>query len=85
MKLLGIHNVSNALAATALSCLAGATVSAASSVLTTFTGVEHRLELVRSIGGVKYYNDSIATTPARTQAALAALKAPVHLIAGGLR
>ncbi|HQD39949.1 MAG: UDP-N-acetylmuramoyl-L-alanine--D-glutamate ligase [Firmicutes bacterium] len=83
MKLLGIHNVSNALAATALSCLAGATVSAASSVLTTFTGVEHRLELVRSIGGVKYYNDSIATTPARTQAALAALKAPVHLIAGG--
>ena len=83
LKLLGIHNVSNTLAATALSCIAGAEVSAASAVLTSFTGVEHRLELVRELEGVKYYNDSIATTPARTLAALAALSAPIHLIAGG--
>jgi UDP-N-acetylmuramoylalanine--D-glutamate ligase len=83
LKLLGLHNVSNSLAAIALSCLAGATVQDASSVLTTFTGVEHRLELVRDRLGVKYYNDSIATTPARTMAALGALSAPIHLIAGG--
>lgn len=83
LKLLGLHNVSNALAAIAISCLAGATASDAASVLTTFTGVEHRLELVRDFAGVKYYNDSIATTPARTMAALGALGAPIHLIAGG--
>ncbi len=83
LKLLGLHNVSNSLAAIALSCLCGASAQDAASVLTTFTGVEHRLELVRDLGGVKFYNDSIATTPARTMAALGALSAPIHLIMGG--
>lgn len=83
LQLVGEHNVSNSLAAIALSRLVGAGVEEIRSVLTTFTGVEHRLELVRDRGGVKFYNDSIATTPARTMAALAALSAPIHLILGG--
>ena len=52
-------------------------------VATTFTGVEHRCELVREINGVKYYNDSIASSPTRTLAGLKAFEKPVILIAGG--
>ena len=52
-------------------------------VATTFKGVEHRCELVREINGVKYYNDSIASSPTRTLAGLKAFDHPVILIAGG--
>ena len=48
-----------------------------------FEGVEHRLEHVAEVGGVSYVNDSIATTPARTIAALRAVERPIVLIAGG--
>jgi UDP-N-acetylmuramoylalanine--D-glutamate ligase len=48
-----------------------------------FTGVPHRLELVRSVEGVSYYNDSIATSPDRACAALAAIPGPALLILGG--
>jgi UDP-N-acetylmuramoylalanine--D-glutamate ligase len=48
-----------------------------------FPGVEHRLERVRELDGVTFYNDSIATSPAATLAALAALPHPILLIAGG--
>ncbi|MEL7597151.1 MAG: cyanophycin synthetase, partial [Clostridiaceae bacterium] len=48
-----------------------------------FTGVEHRCEFVREIDGVKYYNDSIASSPTRTLAGLNAFEKPVILIAGG--
>ncbi|MGA3282826.1 MAG: cyanophycin synthetase, partial [Smithella sp.] len=50
---------------------------------TTFTGVEHRCEFVRELDGVKYYNDSIASSPTRTVAGLKAFEKPVILIAGG--
>lgn len=49
----------------------------------TFIGVEHREEFVRELDGVRYYNDSIATTPTRTIAALNALKKNIILIGGG--
>ena len=49
----------------------------------TFAGVEHRCELVREIDGVKYYNDSIASSPTRTLAGLKAFNEKVILIAGG--
>ena len=52
-------------------------------VVTSFTGVAHRLELVREAGGVRYYNDSIATSPARAIAGLRSFDEPVLLIAGG--
>jgi len=48
-----------------------------------FQGVEHRIELVRELDGVKYYNDSIGTSPSRTVACLDSFPEPVILIAGG--
>jgi UDP-N-acetylmuramoylalanine--D-glutamate ligase len=52
-------------------------------VATTFEGIEHRLELVWEVGGVRYYNDSIATSPERTVAALRSFDQPIVLLAGG--
>jgi UDP-N-acetylmuramoylalanine--D-glutamate ligase len=52
-------------------------------VAETFSGVPHRCEFVRELDGVKYYNDSIASSPSRTIAGLAAFEKPVILIAGG--
>ena len=83
IKLLGRHNVLNVLAACALAGGVGAPVEAVRQVATSFTGVAHRLQLVRSLGGVRYYDDSMATAPERTVAALHAFDAPVVLLAGG--
>jgi len=83
LKLLGAHNVANVLAACALAAAAGAPVDALRRAATSFRGVEHRLELVRDWNGTRWYNDSIATTPERTVAALRAFDAPVVLLAGG--
>jgi UDP-N-acetylmuramoylalanine--D-glutamate ligase len=52
-------------------------------VVTSFQGVEHRLQLVRTLNGVRYYDDSIATAPERTVAALQAFEKPIVLLAGG--
>jgi UDP-N-acetylmuramoylalanine--D-glutamate ligase len=83
LQLLGAHNVANVLAACTLAAAAGAPVEALRHAATTFRGVEHRLELVRERRGVRWYNDSIATTPERTVAALKAFDTPVVLLAGG--
>ena len=83
IQLMGRHNMANCLAATALAAAAGASVEAMHQTATTFQGVEHRLELVRERNGVRWYNDSIATTPERTVAALRAFEAPIVLLAGG--
>lgn len=83
IKLLGKHNVENILAAMAATYLAGASLTAVRQVITRFVGVEHRLEPVRCLGGVRYYNDSKATSPAETVAALETLDGPLILIAGG--
>ncbi|MEA3459988.1 MAG: UDP-N-acetylmuramoyl-L-alanine--D-glutamate ligase [Chloroflexota bacterium] len=83
IKLLGRHNVANILAACVLAGLAGASVGAMSHVAQTFEGVEHCLEFVRELRGVRYYNDSIATTPSRVVAALKSFEAPIILLAGG--
>ncbi|MBV8085156.1 MAG: UDP-N-acetylmuramoyl-L-alanine--D-glutamate ligase [Chloroflexi bacterium] len=79
----GRHNIDNVLAAslTALTC--GISPQDIRDVATHFTGVEHRLQLVRELEGVAYYNDSIATAPERTLAALAVFDRPIVLIAGG--
>jgi UDP-N-acetylmuramoylalanine--D-glutamate ligase len=83
LHLMGRHNVANTLAAIALAGAADAPVEALRRAATTFRGVEHRLELVRDEGGVRWYNDSIATSPERTVAALQAINAPIILLAGG--
>jgi UDP-N-acetylmuramoylalanine--D-glutamate ligase len=78
----GMHNVENYLAAI---CAVWGLVSTKNMrhIASTFTGVEHRMELVRELDGVKYYNDSIATTPTRTMAGLNTFDRKVILIAGG--
>jgi UDP-N-acetylmuramoylalanine--D-glutamate ligase len=58
-------------------------VEALRCAVTSFSGVEHRLELVRKRNGVLWYNDSIATTPERTVAALRSFDLPIILLAGG--
>ncbi len=79
----GAHNRENAAAATAAARAAGLGDDAIASALRTFQGVEHRLELVAEIGGVRYVNDSKATNSAAARRALAAYDSPLHLILGG--
>jgi UDP-N-acetylmuramoylalanine--D-glutamate ligase len=70
--------------AAAAVCLArGIDPEAVTTGLTTFTGVAHRLELIRTINGVSYVNDSKATNVASTIVALRAIPRGIHLIAGG--
>ena len=83
LKLRGSHNVSNVLAACVLAGAAGADVEAMAQVATSFAGVPHRLQLVRELRGVRYYNDSIATTPERLIAALRSFDEPMVLLCGG--
>jgi UDP-N-acetylmuramoylalanine--D-glutamate ligase len=83
IQLLGRHNLENVLAACAIAGAAGADPQSMAQVATTFAGVEHRLELVRTLRGVHYYNDSIATSPERTVAALRSFEEPIVLLAGG--
>jgi UDP-N-acetylmuramoylalanine--D-glutamate ligase len=79
----GRHNVENALAATAAAWISGVGKGPIAEVLRSFEGVAHRLEFVREIQGVRYYNDSIATTPESVIAALDAFEGGIVLIAGG--
>jgi UDP-N-acetylmuramoylalanine--D-glutamate ligase len=83
VELLGDHNLSNVLAASALAGLVGVPLEAIRNVATTFTGVEHRLELVRHANGARWYNDSIATAPERSLAAMRSFEEPIVLLAGG--
>ncbi len=82
ITILGDHNVANYLSA--ISAVWGyVSISNIRQVAKEFTGVEHRIEFVREIDGVKYYNDSIASSPTRTIAGLKAFDGNVILIAGG--
>lgn len=78
----GMHNVENYLAAF-LATKDDVKISTMKRVAETFAGVEHRCELIKEIDGVKYYNDSIASSPTRTLAGLRAFDTKVILIAGG--
>ncbi len=86
LRVQGEHNIENALAAIALASVWGAAPEQIASALAQFPGVEHRQELVCEIAGVRYINDTTATTPSATIAALESF-APgarrVILIAGG--
>jgi UDP-N-acetylmuramoylalanine--D-glutamate ligase len=79
----GAHNVSNALAAVAIALLFGIPAAAIRRGAAAFAGVEHRLERVAEIDGVRFVNDSQGTQPDAVIAALRAFDGPIVLIAGG--
>lgn len=82
IKLKGIHNYENICAAIAATVQI-VDINYQVEAIKNFTGVEHRLEFVRELDGVKYYNDSIGTSPASTVAGLNAFEENIVLLAGG--
>ncbi|WP_047981351.1 UDP-N-acetylmuramoyl-L-alanine--D-glutamate ligase [Ornithinibacillus contaminans] len=82
--LVGEHNVENILAAISAAKLSGATNEGIRKVLTTFTGVRHRLQYIDTIHNRLFYNDSKATNILATQKALSSFEQPTILLAGGL-
>ena len=82
MQIKGSHNVENALAALSIAFLAGGDVAKMAQALKDFSPVEHRIEPVKTIDGVTYYNDSKATNPEAANKAIATFK-HIILIAGG--
>jgi len=83
IQLRGDHNVSNVLAAFTIGHAAGFKLDDMLEAVEDFRGVPHRLELVRELNGVRWYNDSIATAPERAMAAIHAFDEPIVLMLGG--
>lgn len=83
LNIKGRHNVENALAAAAIAYFGGVEPELIRKVLREFMPVEHRIEPVRELDGVKYYNDSKATNTDSTVKALDSFQEPILLIAGG--
>ena len=83
VRLLGDFNLENVLAATAAACVLGADFGSIRRAVREFSGVEHRLEFVREIRGVDFYNDSKATSVDAASKALSTFERGVHLILGG--
>ena len=83
IALRGDHNVLNVLAAFAIGHAAGFTLDAMLEAVEDFRGVPHRLEFVRELRGVRWYNDSIATAPERSMAAIRSFDEPIVLLLGG--
>ena len=79
----GKHNIDNILASVAASYLAGTKKSVIEKVISCFKGVEHRIEFVKEIGGVRYYNDSKGTNVDSTKVALESFDKNIQLILGG--
>lgn len=79
----GPHNLENALAATAAAICAGVPAPVVRHTLRTFRGVEHRIEGVRTLDGVRYINDSKGTNPDSTIKAVETMKEPTVIILGG--
>jgi len=83
VPLRGVHNLENTMAAAAMASLAGATLAQIRAAVMTFPGVEHRLEFVRKVSGVDWYNDSKATNVDATLKAIAAFDGGLWVILGG--
>jgi UDP-N-acetylmuramoylalanine--D-glutamate ligase len=83
MRLIGLHNVDNVMAAVTYALLCGCPLEAIRRVLRSFPGLEHALEVVRDRRGVRYVNDSKGTNVDATLKALEGIEQPIWLIAGG--
>jgi len=83
ITLRGEHNLINVLAACAIAAAAELPITAMQSAVENFQGVPHRLEFVRTWHGADWYNDSIATAPERSMAAVRAFEEPLVLLVGG--
>jgi len=83
IRMKGVHNLENAMAAAAMALLAGCPVEAVIDSLKQFPGLEHRLEPVRELGGVRYINDSKGTNTGAVVKSLESFSNPIILIAGG--
>jgi UDP-N-acetylmuramoylalanine--D-glutamate ligase len=79
----GVHNVENMMAAVTAARSFGCSKKAIQAVLNRFKGLEHRVEFVREIGGVRFYNDSKGTNVGSVVKSLQSFSEPVILIAGG--
>lgn len=84
IRIPGLHNLENALAAAAISLTSGVDLQKIAQALKTFPGVPHRLEKVTDIKGITFINDSKGTNPDAAIQALRAVRGPKVLIAGGL-
>ncbi|MDX9970480.1 MAG: UDP-N-acetylmuramoyl-L-alanine--D-glutamate ligase [Candidatus Gracilibacteria bacterium] len=83
MKLIGSHNIENVLPATSVAMTLGVSVSDVAEVIRSFSGLPHRLELVRELKGIRFFNDSFSTTPETSMAAVDSFDEDTVLIAGG--
>jgi UDP-N-acetylmuramoylalanine--D-glutamate ligase len=83
VRIKGVHNLENAMAAAAMALLAGCPVAAVRKTLSEFPGLEHRLEFVRELDGVRYINDSKGTNVGAVLKSIESFGAPLVLIAGG--
>ena len=83
LKILGLHNMENIMAAVAMARCVGVPMEKIRETITTFMGVEHRIEYVTEKQGVSYYNDSKGTNPDAAIKAVQAMVRPTLLIGGG--
>lgn len=83
LRLPGTHNWQNAQAAIAAALVTGASVAAIEQAVSSFRGLQHRLEIVAEVDGRRYFNDSKSTTPEATVLALQSFDEPIVLLAGG--
>ncbi|MDR1941522.1 MAG: UDP-N-acetylmuramoyl-L-alanine--D-glutamate ligase [Endomicrobium sp.] len=84
INIVGMHNVENVLAATAAAYCAGVKPAVIEKIISSYKGVEHRIEYVRTLNGVQYYNDSKSTNVDSARVALESFKGGIFLIMGGL-
>ena len=83
INIVGMHNIENILAASAASYAAGVKLSVVEEVVSKYKGVEHRIEFVKTLNGVDYYNDSKSTNVDSTRVALESFDKNILIIMGG--
>lgn len=83
IKIVGAHNIQNIMISAAIANAVGIGADTVNNIVSSFNGVEHRIEFVREHNGVKYYNDSKATNPDAAATAVKAFSEPLILLVGG--